>query len=279
MSSDHSVSSAAPELDDVARISRRLDWLAWLGAGIGVVVVLLYGFTFFGPLDKRVEAWGLFGDYVGGVLNPVFGFLSLIALLSTIAIQSRELSLSSRELRNSAAALEAQNATLRRQSFEETFFQLLRLHNDIVTAMDIGQVRGRDCIRKLMTNLRSQLVAQNALTDYDRMRVSYEAFFNQYQHEIGHYFRLLYNIVKLVHNAAPGDKRLYTNMVRAQLSSNELQLIFFNGLSRWGEAKFKPLIEEYGLLKSLPEDFPSAQLRAKYEPGAFTGPTKGGPAA
>jgi hypothetical protein len=47
--------------------------------------------------------------------------------------------------------LAAQNETLRNQNFENTFFQLLRLHNDILNAIDLQKdgatTRGRDCFR------------------------------------------------------------------------------------------------------------------------------------
>lgn len=48
------------------------------------------------------------------------------------------------------------------------------------------------------------------------------------------------------------DKILYFGLLRAQLSSHELLLMFYNGLSEYGYSKMKPLLEEYHLLKSLP---------------------------
>ncbi|MES2820118.1 MAG: hypothetical protein V4812_14155 [Pseudomonadota bacterium] len=52
------------------------------------VVFLLY-FNRFGPapLSGKPEVWGQFGDYVGGVVNPIVGFLSLLALIFTIRSQ------------------------------------------------------------------------------------------------------------------------------------------------------------------------------------------------
>src|SRR5215213_5051365 len=46
------------------------------------------------------------------------------------------------------------------------------------------------------------------------------------------------------------DKHLYTNLVRAQLSSYEIALTFYNCLSEMGREKFKPLVERYALLKT-----------------------------
>jgi len=80
---------------------------------------------------------------------------------------------------------------------------------------------------------------------------AYLEFYDKNQSEIGHYFRSLYNIAKFVHNSEIEDKRLYSNLLRAQLSVNEMSLIFYNCLSDFGSEKFKPLIEEYSLLKGV----------------------------
>jgi len=46
------------------------------------------------------------------------------------------------------------------------------------------------------------------------------------------------------------DKTKYIRIVRAQLSTNEMLILFYNGLTDHG-LKFKVLIEKYGLFKSL----------------------------
>jgi hypothetical protein len=55
-----------------------------------------------------------------------------------------------------------------------------------------------------------------------------------------------------VQNTKIGDsnRRQYTSLVRAQLSADELALLFYNGISSWGE-KFRPLILKYDLLENL----------------------------
>lgn len=274
--------TASPTSDDeelraATQLHARLKYLAYAGASVAVVALGLYLFKFRGPLSDDPTRWGAFGDFVGGVLNPVFGFLALIALLATFALQVRELKISAKELRNSANALLAQNETLAKQSFEATFFQLLRLHNDIVNSIDLtstdhGTTRGRDCFKVFMKRLDTLLNQAGARADFEAFLRTYDDFYIQHQHELGHYFRLLYNIVKLV-NSTPGlDKRFYTNLIRAQLSSAELMLVFYNCLSNWGAEKFKPLVEEYALLKTIPRtSLPDKVLMSKYSPAAFGG--------
>ena len=71
--------------------------------------VTVYFHYFRGEVLVEHDKWGQFGDYVGGVLNPIFGFLGLIALLLTLKLQSQELHLSTKELKKSAKALKLQN--------------------------------------------------------------------------------------------------------------------------------------------------------------------------
>jgi len=88
-----------------------------------IAFVLKFGIT---PSEDQ-GAWGQFGDFVGGILNPLFSIIGLLALLYTIVLQSEELRRSTRELKSSAKALKRQNRHNSRQQFDNNFFQLLTL--------------------------------------------------------------------------------------------------------------------------------------------------------
>lgn len=88
------------------------------------------------PIEANPAPWGQFGDFFGGTLNPIFGFLSVMALLAALVIQGRELKVSSEELKNSARALDAQNKTIIHQSFEQTFFSWLENYRDMVKSIE-----------------------------------------------------------------------------------------------------------------------------------------------
>jgi uncharacterized membrane protein len=80
------------------------------------VVFLAYFQEFQGNLSPKQEVWGQFGDFFGGTLNPFLSFLSLIALVFTVAKQSRQLELAHEELQNSKAELEATREELKRSA-------------------------------------------------------------------------------------------------------------------------------------------------------------------
>jgi uncharacterized membrane protein len=103
-------------------------------AAIMIIIVLSFYFYNFsgGGLSTIHGDWGTFGDFMGGTLNPLLAFLSLIALLTTIKIQSKELRATTTEMRNSSIALQEQSQSIKLQNFENTFFKMLDVHNSII---------------------------------------------------------------------------------------------------------------------------------------------------
>ncbi len=75
-----------------------------------VVVVSLYANNFSRYFSTQNDAWGQFGDYIGGTLNPLLSFLALIALLLTLWIQARSLDTARRQMtqQSEVASLSAQ---------------------------------------------------------------------------------------------------------------------------------------------------------------------------
>ena len=214
-----------------------------------------------GPEDR-----GQFGDMFGAV-NALFSGLAFAGVIWAIILQKQELELQRKELEATRAELEgqrkqleAQDRTLQKQNFESSFFQLLSFHNEIVNSLKTqswkgDDVEGRICFYFFLEELR--LIYNpypKTSSQIDDIKGIYEQFLGRYQSSIGHYFRYLYNTIKFVdrHEFIKKfkDKKAYTNLIRAQLSSNELGLLFYNCLSDQG-AKFKDLVEKYALLEGM----------------------------
>ncbi|MCD4734746.1 MAG: putative phage abortive infection protein [Bacteroidales bacterium] len=64
--------------------------------------------------------------------------------------------------------------------------------------------------------------------------IIYEGIYNNYQSELGYYFRYLFNIFNFVRKERKkyGDDKFYINLIQAQMSNDELGLLFYNGLSK-----------------------------------------------
>jgi putative phage abortive infection protein len=250
------------DTEDQDSFSTILKGILLVATLVALAALGLYFNNFNEGFSSDQAIWGTFGDYLGGVLNPVFGFLGLLALLITIALQSKELKLSREELRNSSTALNAQNQTLKHQNFESSFFQMLRIHNDIVNSIDfvrgggtnnVVTTTGRDCFPIMVKRLKV-ILATDKTNDNEKIKATkaYEQFYVRHQVELGHYYRYLYNIFKFIHNSEIADKKFYSNLVRAQISNHELVIIFYNCLSKYGNEKFWPLVVEFSILKNMP---------------------------
>ena len=207
------------------------------------------------------------GDLFEGV-SAIFSALALGGVIYTVFLQSKELMLQRQELRETREELKGQRLAaeqqanlIRTQRFENTFFSLLeRLSSDVqaLQADNLGHdFDGRKTFHLFYEHFRGAYLSvnENAVDkdSQDFLDQLYQKFYKEQESGLGHYFRLLYNIVKFVDNSSESDKKFYINILRAQLSSNELLLLFYNGLSAYGD-KFKPLIEKYGLLENVPEE-------------------------
>jgi hypothetical protein len=99
-----------------------------------------------------------------------------------------------------------------------------------------------------------QAVGATPKPEGDMAVQAYLQVYAENQKDLSHYFRTLYHLFKFVKMADMQDKRRYTSLARAQLSQFELALLFYDALTPIPpetENKFKPLIEEFGLLENL----------------------------
>lgn len=257
-----------------------LSWVLILGV---CILVLLYAGAIIyvnWPITQiTVNTSGVFGDSFGP-LTSLFSGLAFAGLIITILMQRDELSLQRQELnltRNELVGqkeeMHNQNVTLKTQRFENTFFKMLELlevsRNDIsFKSMQGTSSSGRDAIKiiyELFTSQHLHYWTNDSLRRTKHFRAEcngiesineqYKLFYSkQYGDDLNQYFRTLYNILKLVEKSDfIDDRKLYTNLVRAQLSRYELALLFYNCLSDLGNAKMSPLIKKYDLLKHLDE--------------------------
>jgi len=92
---------------------------------IAAAVVFDYLIQFGLTASHDQAVWGQFGDFIGGTLNPLFGFLTLIALLLTLVIQSNELRISTDQQKRSADAAQKQIEFHQRESRRADLYRLI----------------------------------------------------------------------------------------------------------------------------------------------------------
>ncbi len=225
-------------------------------------------------VHKNIKDFGQWGDFFGGILNPILTFLTFIGLIITIILQQIELKESREEFKRSADALNEQKKHMQIQSFENTFFKLVDLHNNIIDKLTFSHIKENNPMLSVQhseeISSKEREVFQYVIEDmsninkFHHSQIPTKRFdlkkYSQLQETrnfvLGHYFRNLYQILKLIQTY---EKRLdknfkdYANIIRAQLSSYELVLLFYNcldGISDNGE--FKKLLIHYSFLQHAP---------------------------
>lgn len=258
-------------LEQKVKTFTRWAWaFVWFGLAVAVFGTGAYFFT------DNTNGFGLnlLGDFLAGSVASLwslaglfFIYVAFLGQKQQLVHQQMEIMYSQLEVRYTRLELEGQkkemieqNKTLRQQRFENTFFQLLRNHQDIVNGIDVRQrtsgvshitSQGRDCFKYFYTILKGMVDNDKSL---NHTLAKYMELYNKHQSDLGHYFRNMYHILKFVENATEIEKTekfKYTNLLRALLSSYELTLLFYNGLGEYGKENFKPLIERYSFLKNI----------------------------
>lgn len=81
-----------------------------------IAVLLVFTLALFSLFIEENPSFGPFGDFVGGMLNPVLTFLMFMGLLITIILQQKELSLTRKEYVRTADALEEARLEAKKQT-------------------------------------------------------------------------------------------------------------------------------------------------------------------
>jgi hypothetical protein len=228
---------------------------------------------------------GQFGDFIGGTLNPLLTFLTFCIVLMTLFLQRAELRESRIEMKRSAAALEKQALLYEDQKFESNFFQLLGMFNSAISSIDLRgvnppdvggrsgtqyyDIRGRDCFyehykilkfsynqtqkeyldKYVVPESESEKMQQFLIIENERIQKAYEDFWRDAQQDLGHYFRILYNIIRFI-DESNRNPIPYIRILRSQLSDYELLLLFYNCHTETGK-KMKIYVERFSLLNNL----------------------------
>jgi hypothetical protein len=107
-------------------------WLLLVPATFACGVVIAYAVAFSAlPVTENPSAWGTFGDYMGGLMNPLVSVLTLFVAISVWRLQKVE-------LEQTKKAMESQAETLEQQRREQRFFDLLNLYHTTVQSIATG---------------------------------------------------------------------------------------------------------------------------------------------
>lgn len=225
-----------------------------------------------------IQYWGQLGDFFGGVLNPILSFVAILAVLYTIRLQSRELGEAREETKIANRTLAKQTEVFERQNFDSVFFRMLEVHARLLMDVDrsVTQGKHKDSLFVLICSELSEACSFGVL-DEDSLRELAAGYMESRDQVLKHYFRNMYQICKMIDDTRfhriPNDglgritprmrrrfarinyerKRFYANILRGQLSSQEMQVLFLNCLTPQGLG-LKYYVEKFSMLKPLNRD-------------------------
>jgi len=119
---------------------KRLGYLVALLSILMLVVVWAFTSKFADfsrySLSDSVQDWGAVGDFFGGMLNPIFAFASLIAILTTIKIQTDQMKKSEHQIKKSDDSIAEHQKSMQKQQFESFFLEIWKTMPDQQTDFD-----------------------------------------------------------------------------------------------------------------------------------------------
>lgn len=235
-------------------------------------------------------------EYVGGLVGSLWSLAGVLLFYASLSSQKEDLErqreLLVRQIDEVVAQTKEsriQNEMFKEQKNEETFFQLLRFHSEIISTIIIEQqevdfVSGENIVKTIVG--RKSFVeyydiykrffqeASELSSSHDEDSLSrifdkaYNSFYLEYQADLGHYFRNLFNLLLFIDSLKKSQQAFYIGLLMAQLSNYELTLLFFHCL-RSTNKDFKKLVEQYAILDQVPKDEVTTMAYRLYDQSAF----------
>lgn len=253
-----------------------LQLCAYVSLGIGLVLLLV--FFIMGVMIPETMSFGKLctfmyqsmkenpGEFIGGTVGTLFTLTATIFLFITF-----------REQRLQFESTQSSEFYTR---FETTYFNMLSMLEKVQDSVNANiEVCGEtqnlhnlsdyykrfkanyliDSIREETMKNISESLNQDELNLAEVLKAKqyygeyFEAYVQKTKCNIGFFYRYIYNIVSFVYNQKKfkelDDKEHYLNLLQAQLSDEELALIFYDAISKYGENKtgkqqFRQMLDE-----------------------------------
>lgn len=223
-------------------------WAVWL---VGVIIHGA-GFDLWPGQNPDFQSSGSFGDSFGSLASLMAAMAAAGALLT----------------------LRQQSEANEKQYFDNNFFGLLDHFQSITLSVDAHNFvseedeegneittlnyvfHGHDAFRAILDELQRDI----NVADFSALgcvSYKYKKFYEQWQDDLGHYFRILYHLFKMIDERCPQNKDsldskyYYARLVRAHLSTPELTLLAYNCSCGEGSAKFVKYLKDFHVLHNI----------------------------
>ncbi|MCS3504469.1 putative phage abortive infection protein [Achromobacter sp. JUb104] len=249
----------------VRRTFRLIALTSLLPISSACIAFWYYRSTFKGKFSTDQADWGAFGDFMGGIVNPVAGLVTIVLLVLTLRSQQDE--------------LEEQRRQLAKQAFEQSFFGWTSSYRELISGLQFGsgteldpRLTGVIALHEILRlghtpsneethSLIKKMQSVDA-TEQEEIRATHrsstvawwERCFASNEPQLGALIRTLYSLLRWVDShptVSWAEKWDAVSIIRARLSGPELRVIYFNGFLHDGK-KFNAYVQRYALLDNLP---------------------------
>lgn len=213
------------------------------------------------------------GEFVGGTVGTLFTLTATFFLFITFKEQRKQFeSTQSSEFYtrfettyfNMLGMLEKVQASINNNICESEVYpnqhNLVDYYNGFMANHTVDAIR-EDSIKNI-----EEALSQETLLSAEVLKAKqfYGEYFENYVVKagcnVGYFYRYIYNIVNFVYGQTAfkdeHDKEKYLNLLQAQLSDEELALLFYDAISKYGENKegrqyFRDMLDETHFLENI----------------------------
>jgi hypothetical protein len=249
-----------------------------------ITVVLVVSDSAYFKFGTRIdlENASKLGSFISGLVGAVWTLSGIFLIILTFNVQKEQ---------------------FEKQQFENHFFEMLKMLNEIVKntkgktyfyypdgKIEQNESNGiaffNDAFVHFKSKLRydaykeSNLDSTNIFEESEPFRYKksfiireYETFHVEFRTQISHYFRYIYNIFKYIleERLKYKDEKRYIDLIQAQISTNELGLIFYNALSQYGlnhenKLQFFEWLDNYSFLENIDVESLLAKENSRFYP-------------
>lgn len=240
-------------------------------------IILLSGVVIFYLPEAEINRFGAFGEYFGGIVGSFWALAGVVLFYAALKkqgleflmqreqlelqrkelkLQRVETELQRKEFERQTQQLVTQNETLAIQKFENTFFHLLNLHNDIVNsneARDLGKKWAKSLYVRFIGHYQRIRQRDEALSSMEAVKKAYERFPKRLEY-LDRYFNNLRYLINFIDKATIPNKKFYTDVIKAQFTVHEMLFFFYYGVSDFCDDEYRNVLEKYSMFSSMPLD-------------------------
>lgn len=234
-------------------IKERRYWIIGVISLLIMMIMYYFGIRYF--FHEPLFA-GTFGDSFGAMGSFISG-VALIGVIVTMRIQQIQMSQQNTQIEYQNRQIEKQNNQIAEQNkyllrgeINDTFFKLLGQIKEIKKDMSWSVSDGEkliDIYKELKTDFEKSPQVKSVEI--------FQKFYDTHRVEFDNYFRTLIYMLRYLndHHIDFEEKRVYSNLLRAQLSQEEAALIYYNMEDRTSRNKglLQEYIQKYNLLADL----------------------------